>query len=351
MRRALLLLNFGTPAAPRWLAVARYLRQLLSDRRVLTVPAPLRWLLGGLLIPLFRARASAHAYRSIWLPQGSPLRVQTEQLQDSLQAELGDSWRVWHAMRLGQPSVPRVLEEVRRWQPDELCLLSLYPQYASSTVGSVLEQALAAVAKWERVPRLHVVSEYAEAPGLAEAFVEPLRNDAELRADLAAADQVLFSFHGLPISQIESSCDAYSPHCPCTQVPADRQFQRPSHCYRGACHATARAIAAELDLAPEQWQLGFQSRLGPGWLQPYSDQLVATLAAAGHRRLLVFCPSFTTDCLETVEEIGMRLRDTFIAAGGEKLTLVPAPGAGVKWLALLCGLLPDSQQPHTGERP
>ena len=346
MRRALLLLNFGTPARASYLSVARYLNQMLTDPRVLTLPAPLRLLLGGLVIPLLRGARSAAAYRSIWGADGSPLKVQTEQLTAAVQQHLGEQIRVWYAMRLGQPSIERVLQQIRHFAPEHLTLLPLYPQYASSTTGTAMQRALTAISRWENIPELHLVREYTAVPGLAEALAAPLQEDAGLRTALTEADQVLFSFHGLPVSQIESSCQkGYCPDCPCTGSGDIADL----HCYRAGCYRTARALARHLKLPEERWQVGFQSRLGNGWLEPFTDRLAVDLARSGARKLVVFCPSFTVDCLEVLEEIGIELEREFRAAGGQWLKLVPCPGARQKWVEWICSLVqrPGNPPPAT----
>lgn len=337
MRRALLLLNFGTPAAPNYWSVAAYLRQLLTDPKVLDIHPAARHLLGGVLIPLLRARRSARAYRSIWTEQGSPLQAQTQALSVGMQQELAD-YRVWHAMRLGQPSIAAVMAQVRAWQPQQLTLLPLYPQYAVSTTETALQRVREELASWRSTPALRVIEEYADAPGLAAAFAEPVRRERALATALQAADCVLFSFHSLPVRHIRAACQrGYRSDCPCLQGEAAEV--RNLHCYRAACYTTARAIAAEFALPEKRWQVSFQSRLGGRWLQPFSSQVVSDLAHSGARRLFVFCPSFATDCLETLEEIGIGLAAQFCAAGGEKLDLAPCPNAGVKWIKFLSNLV------------
>ncbi|MGI9344700.1 MAG: ferrochelatase [Gammaproteobacteria bacterium] len=352
MRRAILIVNFGTPDAPKYGAVFRYLQQMLTDGRVLKIPAVLRWLLGGFLIPVVRSARSARAYRSIWRAEGSPLRLQTEQLALLLQQKFDQEaattatdsakeQRVFYAMRLGQPSIPAVLRQIQHWQPEQLTVATLYPQYASSTIGSALQQILSRIARWESIPGLQVISDYADGRELAQALIEPAMAHSQYRSDLKDADHVLFSFHGLPVSHIQSSCSAgYRQDCPCT-LQAEPAQNRPLHCYRAACYTTARAMARELNLPDKSWDLSFQSRFGSGWLEPFTDQLIADLVQRGVRKLVVFCPSFMTDCLETLEEIGLSLQKSFLTLGGEQLTLIPAPGVHDRWVEYLYGLVRD----------
>lgn len=344
-KTAVVLLAFGTPRQPSAPAVAAYLAQMLTDRHVLNLPWPLRMLLGGLLIPLLRARRSAAAYRSIWTEEGSPLQVHTQKLATALQARLagadGESeYRVWAAMRLGQPSIPHILGQVRHWRPQKVVLLPLYPQYAASTTGTAQQLALRQLARWPLQPQIEVCGEYADAPGFVEAVAAPALASTKpdsAQMQLKKGEAVLFSFHGLPVSHLRQTCKAGgAEHCPCAaKTEPASPFARDRYCYRAGCWATARALAKRLNLTEGQWHLGFQSRLGKGWLLPHTDQLAVQLAAKGVRRLVVFCPSFTADCLETLEEIGIALAKDFRAAGGEELSLLPCPNASPPWVEFL----------------
>lgn len=349
MKTAVVLLNFGTPSAPTRLAVGRYLQQMLTDGRVLDLAWPVRMALGGLLIPALRSGRSAAAYRRIWRQEGSPLMVHTRQLAEALRSRLNrqagsggdrrDEYRIWPAMRLGSPSIEQALDEAQGWRPQRLILLPLYPQYASSTTGSALERAFAHLKRWRLMPEIRTIRQYADAPGMIAAFAAPALTEPGL-SRLRQSDAVLFSFHGLPTRQLGSACGSgAAPDCACQGKTAGGGGQSADlYCYRAACWATARALAAALALPTDKWQLGFQSRLRGEWLRPYTDSLVGRMAEQGVKKLVVFCPSFTTDCLETLEEVGLGLAADFRARGGEKLTLMPCPNASPAWVDFLSSL-------------
>ena len=325
-----LLINLGTPDAPDTASVRRYLREFLTDARVLDGPAPLRWLVGGVIIPLSRAAGSAAAYRSIWREDtGSPLAHHLQALATALQGRLGDDWEVIGAMRYGRPALRTALDALRQRPLRQLVLVPLYPQYASSSTGSTLELALSHIARWETFPeRLDTIGSFHDSPGFIELWAE------KLRAHLSQQtyDRVLFSFHGLPESHIRRS------HCAmaCGDQPCPPTSNAQSRlCYRSACYATARAIAANSEVAEQDWELCFQSRLSKGWLKPFTDVRVQQLAQEGARRLLVLCPAFVADCLETEEEVGIRLKKDFLDGGGKELVLVPSLNADAQWVEVL----------------
>jgi ferrochelatase len=320
--RGLLLVNLGSPDAPTTPAVRRYLREFLSDPRVIDVNPVGRWLLLHLVILPFRPARSAAAYRQIWTDDGSPLLCHSRALAAQVAERLGDGWRVELAMRYGQPSIAGALERLAE-RTDDITVLPLYPQYAASSTGSTLEEVFRrAGARWV-VPSLAVVPPFHDGDGYLDAF-------AAVGAPVLAAarpDHVLFSFHGLPERQVRKASAACFASAGCCDAvgPANRA------CYRAQCHATARALAARLQL--DAWSVSFQSRLGrTPWIRPYTDQVLPELAARGVKRIAVFCPAFVADCLETLEEIGIRARAQWRGLGGEELTLVPSLNAHPRWV-------------------
>lgn len=298
-----LLVNLGTPDAPTPTAVRRYLAEFLWDRRVVDTPRWLWWLvLNGVILRL-RPRRSAHAYQQVWTPAGSPLLVLTRALGDALAAALPSNpaapllLRV--AMRYGNPSVASVLRELRGHNLRRLLVLPLYPQYSSTTTASVLDAVAAELKGWREVPELRVVTEYCGEPAHVDALAASI---AAHRATHGEADRLLFSFHGIPARFVQEG---------------DRYFCQ--------CHATARRVAERMGLAKERWAIAFQSRVGrERWVGPYTEELLAEWARAGVRTVQVVCPGFAVDCLETLEEIALRARDMFVAAGGERLDYIPA---------------------------
>ncbi|HEX9793448.1 MAG TPA: ferrochelatase [Planctomycetota bacterium] len=322
----ILLVNLGTPAAPRPREVRAYLREFLSDPRVIDLPALPRWLLLNLVILPRRPKASAAAYAKIWTGAGSPLLVHSLAHAAAVQDRLPQA-RVQLAMRYGEPSIEAGLTALRAAGCERIAVLPLYPQYASSSGGSTLEAVYRHAAALWNVPSLEVLPPFFDTPGFLDAFAAvgaPVL--AEFRPDF-----VLMSFHGLPERQIRKS-DASGKHCfagedCCASIgPANRW------CYRAQCFATARGLAERLGLGTGGWSVAFQSRLGrTPWIRPYTDHVLPELASAGKRRVAVMVPSFVADCLETLEEIGMRAREQFRAAGGEELTLVPSLNAHPAW--------------------
>ncbi len=324
----LLLINLGTPDAPTSRAVRRYLRQFLSDPRVLDINPIGRKLLLELIILPTRPRKSAHAYQKVWTERGSPLLYHSQDLVAGVQAGLGDTWKVVLGMRYGKPSIATALDELRAAGVDRIVTLPLFPQYASSSTGSALEELFRRAGAAVNVPRLEIAPPFYDHPGFIEAFAAV---GAPVLTELAP-DHVLFSFHGLPERHMRASDESGS-HCLTSERCCDAIVPANRNCYRAHCFATARALAARLGLDPGIWSVSFQSRLGrTPWIKPYTDHVLDELAAKGVKRLAVFCPAFVADCLETLEEIGLRARDQFRAAGGEELALVPSLNATSGWI-------------------
>jgi ferrochelatase len=322
-----LLVNLGTPDAPTTSAVRNYLREFLSDPRVIDIHPVGRALLLHLIILRTRPAKSAHAYQQIWdAERGSPLLAHSKDLAAGVAAELGDGWRVELAMRYGRPSIADALERLRGY--DRVVVLPLYPQHAASSTSTTNARVMElAAASWD-VAALDLVPAFHAEPGFLAAW------DAVARPALAEAraDHVLFSFHGLPERQIKKSGDdrCLTDGC-CERAPG------PPRCYRAQCFATARALAERLGVT--DYTVSFQSRLGrTPWIKPYTDVLLDELAKKGVKRLAVMCPAFVADCLETLEEIGLRARAQFKAAGGEELVLVPSLNATPAWIDAVCAI-------------
>jgi protoporphyrin/coproporphyrin ferrochelatase len=331
-RVGLLLVNLGTPAAPRPREVRHYLREFLSDPRVIDLPAWRRFLLLELVILPRRARASAAAYRKIWTAEGSPLLVHGNALASKLQARLGDRVRVELAMRYGEPSIPDGLERLDHAGASRVALLPLYPHFSAAATGSSLARAYrAAAARWN-TPYLQVIPPFFAHPAYLDARA------ASVRPHLAEVDpeRVYLTFHGIPERQLRRG-DRGGPggHCLvradcCAEIGAVNR-----DCYRAHCFAVARALRERLALPEEKVAVSFQSRLGrTPWLRPYTDELLAAEARRGVRRAVVV-PSFVADCLETLEELGLRGAETWRAHGGESLRVVPALNADDRFVDAL----------------
>jgi ferrochelatase len=341
----LLLVNLGTPDAPTTSAVRRYLREFLWDRRVLDInPVGRAALLYGIILP-FRPRKSAAAYRAIWgrgvEPGVSPLLGWTRRLAEAVAAQLGDDWKVAWGMRYGQPSIASALATLEHEPLKRLVVLPLYPQYASSSTGSSLEKVMALARSLPAVPPISVIRDFYADRGFIDSVVA---GAAPHLADFEP-DHVLISFHGLPERHVRAT-DHSGKHCLASPTCCDAICPANEACYRAQSHVTARHIAKGLGLEEGRWSIGFQSRLGRiPWIRPYTDEVVKQLAKDGRRRLLVLTPSFVADCLETLEEIGIRAHEDFVAAGGEDLRAVPCVNADPAWVAAVAAMV----RRHAGE--
>ena len=326
-RYGVLLCNIGTPDGPTPAPVRRYLREFLSDPRVLDINPIGRWLLLNLIILPTRPRKSAEAYAQIWTDEGSPLLIHANGLAEGLQARLPDA-EVRVGMRYGNPSIVDQLEHFRRVGIERLVVFPLFPQYASSSTGTALELIYReAAARWN-TPHISVVPPFFDDPAFIDPFVEIGR---EALADFGA-DHTLFSFHGLPERHMRKSDDTGA-HCTVVENCCATLCEANRNCYSAQCYVTAAAMARGLGLSADQYTIAFQSRLGrTPWLQPYTDVILPELVAAGVKRLAVFCPAFVADCLETLEEIGIRAEEDFRAAGGDALRLVPCPNSHDAWI-------------------
>lgn len=298
-----LITNLGSPEAPTAAAVRRFLAEFLSDVRVIDYPRLLWWFILHGVILRIRPRKVAHAYRSVWTEQGSPLIVISKKQHAALQNHLNKRFKgqikVVLGMRYGKPSIHTALQELRDAGIQRLLLFPLYPQYSSTTTASTLDAVAAELKHWRWVPELRVVNHYHDDPGYIDALANSIRRAWEQRPPAA---KLMFSFHGLP-KRLLTAGDPYS--C--------------------ECYKTARLVAEELELADDAWQLTFQSRFGrEEWLQPYTDHTLVEWAKSGIDSVDVICPGFSADCLETLEEIEIQNRDLFISSGGKEYRYIPA---------------------------
>ena len=338
-RNGVLLVNLGSPDEPTTSAVRRYLREFLGDPRVLDMSGIGRALLLNLVILPVRPRRSAEAYAKVWTPEGSPLVVNGRALRDALRKVLGDDWAVELAMRYGAPSIERAIARLADADVERITVVPLFPQYASASTGSALEAVYCAAAERWNVPPLDILPSFYAEPGYIAALAAVARELPEAQRP----DHVLISFHGLPERQIRKS-DLSGAHCFASESCCDAIGPANRFCYRAQCAATARALAKALGLGPEHWTLSFQSRLGrTPWIQPYTDEVLPQLYERGFRRLAVVCPSFVADCLETLEEIGLRAREQWLALGGEELALIPCVNAHPAWVDVLAGWIRQRQ--------
>jgi ferrochelatase len=327
-RTGVLLINLGTPDSSASRDVGRYLREFLMDPYVIDIPYVLRWFLVHFLIVPRRSRASGKLYEKIWTPQGSPLKIHTVALADKVQKALGDAFVVRPAMRYASPSLSHALTELKKAGVDKIVALPLYPQYSLAATESS-ERRLSQLADklLPGVP-LKIAAPFYADPDYLDAVAEISR------PEMGDFDKVLFSFHGLPERQVKKT--HASGGCLATNTCCDQIDGGNRNCYRAQSFFTAREVAKRLGLQREQWEIGFQSRLGrTPWIPPFSDVLYDSLPKAGVRKLAVLTPSFVADCLETLEEVQMRGAETFEAAGGKTLKLVPSLNSHPVWVGVV----------------
>jgi len=315
-KTAIVLVNLGTPEAPTAAAVRPYLREFLSDPRVVEIPRAVWWfILNGIILP-FRAGQSAHKYASIWMKDGSPLKVWTAKQATLLRGylhERGHELQVAYAMRYGKPSIGEVLDRLKADGCDRILVLPAYPQYSATTTASVFDVVFDHYRDIRNVPELRVVKHYHDDEGYIQALKRSVLAYWEMNG---RPDKLVMSFHGVPKR---------------TLLLGDPYFCE--------CQKTARLLAAALGLSENEYMVTFQSRFGKAeWLQPYTAPTLVELAKAGTRRVDVMCPGFISDCLETLEEIAMEGRQDFLANGGKDFHYIPCLNDAPDWIHALAGI-------------
>ena len=318
-KTAVLLLNLGTPSAPTSKAVRAYLKEFLSDPRVVEIPYFIWWfILNGIILPI-RSGSSAKKYASIWLPKlGSPLmhysRLQAKELGETF-ANQGHTVLVDLAMRYGEPSTEEVLKSLKAQGMERLLLLPLYPQYSATTTASSFDEVFRVLSTWRDQPELRLVKHYHDNPAYINALRDQVCNawDEDGRPNFAAGDRFVMSFHGLPKRNLLNG-DPY--HCECLK--------------------TGRLLGEALGLEKGEYIVTFQSRFGKAeWLKPYTAPTIEKLAIEGCQRIDIFCPGFPADCLETLEEIAMEARESFLEHGGKDYRYIPCLNSNPKWIEAL----------------
>jgi len=320
---AILLCNLGTPDEATAPALRRYLAEFLSDPRVVEIPRPLWWLILHGIILRVRPKKSAAKYASIWMKEGSPLRVWTQKQAVMLRGYLavrGQPAEVRYAMRYGQPSIASQLSQLKADGVERVLILPAYPQYSATTTASVFDAVYRWAARTRRIPEFRFVNHYHDHAGYIKALAARVREHWRTQG---RAEQLVMSFHGVPERTLA--------------------LGDPYHC---ECHKTARLLAAQLGLEPAQYKVTFQSRFGKAkWLQPYTEPTLVAMAQAGVKRVDLVCPGFTGDCLETLEEINMEAREAFLHAGGKEFGYIPCLNDSHEWIA---GLAEIAQQHLAG---
>ena len=323
-----LLVNLGTPDSPSTGDVRKYLREFLMDGRVIDIPFWKRWLLVNLIIAPFRAPKSAAVYRELWQERGSPLLFYGEDLKALLQETLGEQFQVELGMRYQNPSIESALSRLQTMR--KIVVIPLFPQYASASTGSVQQKVMEIIGQWIAIPELVFISNFLEEPLFIQAFAELARSYMQQQQ----YDHFIFSYHGIPERQIKSaSVDNY---CRLNEKCCASYHSKNRLCYRAQCFQTSRLLAKALEIAPEQYTVSFQSRLGKDpWIKPYTDQIITELPNKGLKKVLAFSPSFIADCLETTIEVGDEFQEIFLEAGGEHWQLVESLNVSQTWVKCL----------------
>ena len=328
---AVILVNVGTPDSPAIADVRKYLFQFLNDRRVIDLPWLLQKILVNLIIVPFRAPKSAKLYQQLWNEKGSPLLYYSEQVAAKLQLRIGDNYRIWNAMRYGNPSLENVLKEIEYQNFKKIIVLPLFPQYASATTGSVSEFILSKISHWNEIPELRLINHFHDHPAFTDAFVSQAA-----RYNVASFDHVIFSFHGLPLRQINK----VHPEIDCTECLCKTQsIEEGKFCYQAACYETARRIVEKIGIHNNDYSVSFQSRLTKNWMSPFTDEVLIQRAKDGIKKILIFAPSFVADCLETKIEIEKEYSILFKKYGGQQLQLVESLNDQDCWIEGLCQII------------
>jgi len=335
MTKGILLINLGTPDSPEPQDVKNYLDEFLMDPYVIDVPSLFRWLLVKGIILRTRPKKSSEAYKKIWSERGSPLLFHSEDLVTKVQKILGSEYRVVLGMRYGKPSLETALKSLKDSKVSEISVLPLYPQYSLAATESSVQRVRILAEKLGITKLVKFFGAFYEHPAFIEAFrqvgAQSLKEDDY--------DFVLFSFHGVPERHVKKT-DPSDSHCLATPHCCDKISSANQNCSRAQCYATARALAKGLGLSPEKYSVSFQSRLGvTPWIQPFTDVLYKELANKGVKNLLIFCPAFVADCLETLEEICIRGEQSFQSYGGKKLRLVPSLNSSEGWVKAVADIL------------
>ncbi len=326
---AVLLINLGTPDSSSVSDVRKYLREFLMDGRVIDIPFWRRWLLVNLIIAPFRAPQSAKGYHEVWTKEGSPLKVYSEKIVTLLQQALGKDYNVVLGMRYQNPSIKEALNQFKDKGIKRMIVIPLYPQYASASTGSSMEEFFKQIKTWQIIPSVKIISQFLEHPEFINAFAKIGR---EYMAK-TQYDHFVFSYHGLPERQIlKGSCNNYCRLGDCCSV----YHSKNPYCYRAQCFQTTRLLAKALRIDEKDYTICFQSRLGKEpWIKPYTDHKITEFIQKGYKKILVFSPSFVADCLETTVEIGMEYKKLFIDAGGQEWDLVESLNINSAWVECL----------------
>jgi len=328
-KKAVLLLNLGSPDSPSVTDVRSYLKEFLMDGRVLDAPYPIRWIIvNGLILPS-RPKESAEAYEQIWTEEGAPLITYSEKVRDQLREDF--DFPIEIAMRYQNPSTAKVIAQFKEQEIEQLFIIPMYPHYAMSSYESAVVQVYEELKKQNASIKTTLMQPYYG----DEDYIQALTASAEPYLSNDDFDLLLFSFHGIPVRHLQKSDPS---HAHCTKTRDCCNVPNPAHstCYRHQCLVTVKHFVERLNIPEEKYTVSFQSRLGRDpWLEPFTDQELERLAREGIRRIKVICPAFVADCLETLEEISIRGKEAFLGAGGDTFEQIPCLNEHPSWIHML----------------
>ena len=323
MKKSLLIINLGTPNKPTYFSVFKYLRQFLMDGRVININPLLRFILVNFIIVPIRSFSSSKIYKQVWdKDTGSPLLHNTKKLTEKLRDKLID-YDVEFAMRYQNPSIESVIDKILSKNPDEIVILPLFPHYAAATTGSVYEEISRIIQKKWVVPKITFINQFYDNQKFIDAWVEKAS-----KFDIQEYDKIIFSYHGIPNSHVDnvyqdSMCIDHDCELGITE--------KNKFCYKATTYETTKILAERLNISSDKYIVTFQSRLTNKWLTPFTDSFLEAMPTEGNKKILVFSPAFTADCLETIVEIGDEYNELFIEAGGEQLDYVESLNYSDSW--------------------
>ncbi len=327
-KTCVLLINLGTPDSSSVKDVRKYLFEFLNDPRVIDINPIGRFFLVNFIIVPFRAPKSAKIYKELWTKDGSPIMIYGKSVKEKLQKELGNDFEVELAMRYQNPGLDEVCVRMEKCGYEKIIIFPMFPQYASASTGSAIEKAMKLISKWWVIPEIKVISQFYDDENYLNCVIEQSK-----KYDLNDYDHILFSYHGLPVRQVDK---VYSDGKLCTDHNCEDEINgHNKYCYKATCFATTRKLAEKLNLPKERYTVCFQSRLDKDWLEPFSDKVIEELAKKGAKKLLVFSLAFVADCLETTIEIGIEYQKIFKDNGGEKIQLVESLNDNPMWIDTL----------------
>ncbi len=331
-KKALVIINIGTPDKPQKKEVRKYLSAFLGDQRVIDIPYIFQKILvHGIIIP-FRVGKSTKLYQQLWTENGSPLLYYLNRLGDKLSKKLAGEYEVFKAMRYGNPSLSGLLQQLKQKPFEEILFFPLFPQYASSTTGSIAELVFKTIKSWETLPTIRLINQFYHHPAFIHAFAERIKQYHPRQYD-----HILFSYHGLPNRHINKvHAEMNISDCACEKgLPTEET----TLCYKAACYTTTHLLAEALQLDKEKYSMAFQSRLSKNWLSPFTDEEVVALARKGMKKILVVSPAFVADCLETIIELEYEYKELFLEHGGETFTLVHSLNDSDMWVEAIAEII------------